>query len=104
MIAAVAALFLSGKNADALTADDVLNKMSADQRISYIDGVVEGLATSRWIADKPDATGMQCIYEWYYQKPTDAVWNKVVQWLERHPEQQVGVLMHVLIGKECPNG
>ncbi|WP_171173705.1 hypothetical protein [Ruegeria sp. HKCCD8929] len=101
MILATATFLAAGKDAAALTADDVLNNMSNDQGISYVNGVVEGLATARWLADRPEPSGMQCIYEWYYQTPIEPVWNSVVQWLERHPDQQVGILMQVLINREC---
>ena len=101
MILTAAAFLSSGREAAALTADDVLNRMNADQQASYINGVVEGLATARWLADRPDTTGANCIYDWYYQTPFEPVWNLVVQWFERHSDQQVGILMQILINREC---
>lgn len=44
---------------------------------------------------------MKCIYDWYYQQPNEPVTKAVVQWFERHLDQQAGVLMYVLIKKEC---
>ncbi len=100
MILSVAAFTSLGQEAKALTADDVLNKMNADQRFGYISGVVEGLAYSRWVADKPDDTGMTCIYDWYYQGE-EARSNQVDGWLRRHLDKPVGALLYVLIKKEC---
>ena len=87
---------LLGGSAQALTADDVLNKMNADQRFGYIAGVVEGLAYARWAKDRPDSTGMNCIYNWYYQG-ADERSHLVDTWLRRHLDRPVGALLHVLI-------
>ena len=86
--------------ANALTAGDVLNKMNTDQRYGYIAGVVEGLAYSRWLKDKPQNEGMKCIYDWYYGKPGKN-WERINSWLTRHPDKPVGALLYVLIKKEC---
>lgn len=94
-------LTISGHQTVALTADDVLNKMGPKESASYVNGIVEGLATARWLKDRPNADGAQCIYDWYYQEPITPVWNRVVAWFERHPDQSPGTLMHVLIKKEC---
>lgn len=84
----------------AQSAGDVLNKMNSDQRFGYIGGVVEGLATARWLKDKPDQTGMQCIYNWYLSDDKKQ-FNTMMTWLERHPDKPVGTLIHVLIKREC---
>lgn len=77
-----------------------MNKMGPEQRIGYINGVIEGLAFSRWLRDKPDTRGMKCIYDWYYRAP-DKNWEKIAAWLNRHPDKPVGGLLHVLIKGEC---
>ena len=89
-----------GGAAQAITADDVLNKMNADQQTSYIAGVVGGLAYSRFLRDRPDATGMSCINDWYYGSGTDK-WALIETWFSRHVEQQVEPLLYVLIKREC---
>ena len=100
MILTAAAFLSSGRDAAALTADDVLNRMNADQRFGYISGVVEGLAFSRWLEDQPDSAGMNCIYDWYYQGDAERS-NQIDGWLNRHLDRPVGALMHVLIRQEC---
>lgn len=87
--------------AAALTADEVLNQMNADQRFGYLSGVTEGLATARWLRDRPDAKGMQCIFGWYLDRAPQDVLAEIETWFERHPEQQAGLLLHVLIKQEC---
>ncbi len=93
-------IFGSINNAQAQTAGDVLNKMNADQQASYIAGVIEGLAYSRFLRDKPEEAGMKCIYGWYHNGK-DEKWKQMQQWFGRHTDKPVGVLLHVLIKKEC---
>ncbi|PHR55182.1 MAG: hypothetical protein COA47_14390 [Robiginitomaculum sp.] len=101
IILVAVAFISSGKEAAALTADEVLNRMTPEQSATYVNGIIEGLATARWLQDRPNAEGMNCIYDWYYQQPNSAVWNRIIEWFERHPEQQAGALMAVLIKPEC---
>jgi len=100
MILAAALSLSFARETAALPAEDVLNTMSQDQRHGYISGIVDGLAFARWLADRPDATGMQCIYDWYYDGGTEK-WALITQWLERHLERPVDALMYVLIEREC---
>lgn len=97
------ALAISVDAASALTADEVLSNMDPVEANSFIAGTVEGLATARWLADRPDPSGMQCIYDWYLGDPAET-FEQTMAWLERHPDQQVGILLHVLIERECPSG
>ena len=84
----------------ALTADEVLNKLSLEQRFSYVAGVVEGLAQSRWLIDRPDQAGHDCIFDWYYNGGEKRS-HLVDTWFKRHPDKNVGALLYVLIKKDC---
>lgn len=84
-----------------LTAGVIAERMSTDERVAYISGVVEGLAYARFLRDRPDETGMQCIYDWFYVEGNGGSWERIDAWFERHQDQTVGVLLHVLIKKEC---
>lgn len=88
------------KRVHAQNAGDVLNEMEPREQASYIAGVIEGLAFSRFLNERPDTTGMQCIYDWYYQSETDR-WPSIEQWFGRHPDRPVGAMLHVLIGRDC---
>ena len=85
--------------AQQLNAGFVLNKMSSKESGAYISGIIEGLAYSRYLRDKPSETGMQCIYDWYYggNGQGKAIWPL----LKRHEDKPVGVLLQVLIKKQC---
>ena len=90
-----------GHPAIAQTADEVLNEMEPVRRTGYIAGMIEGLAIARWMKDKPDKTGMKCIYDWYYNGDTKKNFNRITQWFERHPDKPPGALLYVLIKKDC---
>ncbi|NRA87234.1 MAG: hypothetical protein HRU28_07525 [Rhizobiales bacterium] len=83
-----------------ISAGYVLNEMNNDQRISYISGVIEGLAYSRFLREKPNENGMNCIYDWFF-KDSDKKMKKITAWFNRHLDKPVGVLLYVLIKKEC---
>lgn len=100
MILAVVAFLSGGRDAAALTADDVLNKMSAEERVAYVSGIVGGLAYSRFLRDKPDETGMNCIYDWYYTGE-EARHQQITQWFERHLDKPAEPLLYILIKREC---
>ena len=91
---------IAADDAGAQTAGDILEKTSPEHQVGYINGVVEGLAYARFLRDHPDETGMRCIYDWYL-KGDGRNQKRIIAWLERHSEQRVGVLMHVLIRQEC---
>lgn len=93
-------LLVASNSAYALTADDVLNKMNTDQQFSYVAGVIGGLAFSRFLRDKPDESGMNCIFNWYYENEKSQ-WLKIEAWLSRHLEKPVEPLIYVLIKKDC---
>ena len=86
--------------ANNLNAGFVLNEMNKDQRVSYIAGVIEGLAYSRFLRDKPNEKGMNCVYDWYYKGKAEQMKN-IRAWFGRHPDKPVGVLLYVLIKKDC---
>ena len=89
-----------GTPAQALTADEVLNSMSADQQSGYLAGIVDGLAYSRWVRDKPDASSTQCVYRWFYDGKIETQ-RKIDAWFERHLDRHADALIYALIKKEC---
>lgn len=88
------------QQAKALTAGDVMNKMTIDQRLGYMDGIIEGLAFARWLKDKPSKVGMKCIYDWYYSD-AEKIHGRITTWFNRHTDKPAGALMYVLTKKEC---
>ena len=100
MILATAWLVGHTEPAAALTADDVLNNMTADERVAHIAGVIGGLAYARFLRDRPDETGMACVYDWYYARETERQ-DQINAWFERHLDKPVEPLLYVLIKEDC---
>lgn len=92
--------FSNTSSAFAFTADEVVNSMSERERSVYLAGIVDGLAQARWIADRPDQTGMSCIYNWYYQGG-DTTQATIRQWFSRHLDKEANGLLYVLVEREC---
>lgn len=96
------ALFLgcAAAHAEDLNAGAVMNLMTAEQRSSYLQGIVEGMAYARYQQDGNEA-GMQCIYKFFYDG--DAGVAKVIDTFFEYPDHTPGALMAALLEKECPS-
>ncbi|MCP4181853.1 MAG: hypothetical protein GY761_00820 [Hyphomicrobiales bacterium] len=96
-------IFTSSGSAQAqsLNAGAVMNEMNSDQRVGYVSGVIEGLAYSRFVRDKPNETGMQCIYDWYYKDNAKRWKNSLFPVFEKYKDKPVGVILYVLTKKAC---
>ena len=84
----------------AFTDDEVANKMTPKERGTYLAGVVDGLAQARFVKDKPQQAGMQCILNWFY-KGGEMNNRRIDTFLARHPDKPASALIHVLVKKEC---
>lgn len=93
----VLASFGGVAQAETLNAGFVMSQMNADQRASYVSGVVEGLAFSRYLRERPDEAGMKCIYQWHADTDTE----DLHAWFERHPERTISVLLYTMMKREC---
>lgn len=93
-------LLLSAKGAQALTADDILNKMSSKEQTAFISGYVGGMAYTRWLKERPDKNGMNCIYHWFHGDNKKA-WGQIDSLLVKNLDKSIEPLLYVLIKKEC---
>lgn len=107
-ILALCAIFLAAclgnagvSHSKTINAGFVLEEMSSDQQVSYITGVIEGLAYSRYLREKPSQKGMKCVYSWFESDSWANKWKRIDAWFSRHPDKPVGVLLYVLIKKKC---
>ena len=87
--------------AEKLNAGVVMDKMTSEQRVSYVSGVIEGLAYARFVRDKPSEKGMKCIYDWFYKDNAELWKTKLFPMFDRHRDKPVGVILYVLAKKEC---
>ncbi len=90
----------SPAQAEKLNAGFVLNNMGAKEKVGYISGVIEGLAYSRFLRDRPNEDGMICINRWINKDGTKR-WKKMEALFARHADKSVSVLLYVLIKGEC---
>lgn len=82
--------------AAAITAGDVLDKMNADQRGTYLAGTIEMAAFLAGLGgNKPRA---ECIVDWYYNKTGTA---DVVGGLAQFKDRQALPVIYFFIKKAC---
>lgn len=84
----------------AFTADEVVNKMTERERSTYLAGIVDGFTQARWVKDKPDQSGMKCIFNWYY-KGGNSTQANIEKWFSRHLTKEANGLLYVLVKREC---
>jgi hypothetical protein len=76
-----------------------MDKMEAGQRASYVAGVVEGLAYARYARDGKKIESMECIYDWFYEKPDTL--NLIYAAFGRYPDFTPGAIIGALVNKSC---
>ena len=88
-----------------MTAGLLLEKMGGDERFAYINGMVEGMAYSRFRKDTIAAgskteTGLNCIYGWYYSGD-GKTHASIEATFRKYPDQMPSVIIAAMIKKEC---
>lgn len=86
-------------NAQTMTAGVVMKNMPANERFSYIAGIVEGLAQARHARDGKDPKGSGCIYRWFYKEPGTSA--KIEAAFKRYPNAMPGDVVRVLAATKC---
>ena len=89
----------TAQRAQALTVEEIRENMTTREQTLYVSGVVEGIATNRWIAG--DEAGFSCIWSWYFGEDQEEAFSQELSLFDQHPDRQVGVLMYALIRQEC---
>lgn len=94
-------LMLASMSAGAtdFTAGIVMEKMSPDERVVYLSGVVEGLAYARYAKDGKKTDGMKCIYDWFYESKGTV--TKIYSAFERFSDYLPGAVVAAMVEKEC---
>lgn len=90
---------ISPAHATDFTAGVVMTKMEATKRFSFVAGVVEGLAYSRYIRDDKKAEGMSCIYDWFYKEPKTI--DVIYAAFDRYPDHFPGAVVAALANRKC---
>lgn len=96
----------SPASATEFTAGVLMEKMEAEARVPFIQGIVHGLAYARYKrdnehaeGDKRDEAGMTCIYDWFFKKPhtLDAIYIA----FGKFPEYPPAAIINSLVKQEC---
>lgn len=100
----VALFGCAGAYAADFTAGVIMQRMSAQERVTYINGVVDGLAYARYLRDgKKKAVGMKCIFDWYYPSTKDKDPILVIlDAFDKYPDYPPAAIIEVLAEKACP--
>jgi len=95
-------IFMNIEAADAqkLDAGFVLNEMNLEKRYTFVAGVIEGMAYSRFLRDRPNEEGMKCISSWFYGGGEKS-WKKIYAIFKQYPKRQPAVLIYTLTKKKC---
>ena len=76
-----------------------MQKLAGGERYTFVAGIVEGLAISRYAQDGKKPEGMNCIYDWFYQN-TKTIEN-IYTAFERFPDYPPGSVVDALARKTC---
>lgn len=82
-----------------ITAGSLSENLNTEERLAFLAGVIEGLASARFYADDKETGGMNCIYDWFYDG--DDTQAKILEAFDRFPDALPGHVMTVLVRREC---
>lgn len=82
----------------AVTAADVLDKMSADERQGYISGALEMAMTAA--SNQGNGKKAECILNWYYKGDGSAA-KTLIAALDRYRDKPASAVIGALLDKQC---
>jgi hypothetical protein len=85
--------------ASAITAQDVMEKMSKQDRFNYLTGLINMLAFEATHAG--DAAFPQCLNDAYYRDDESAAWDSLLGALQKFPDHQPAAIVFLLAQKAC---
>jgi hypothetical protein len=98
----VVAVLTVAASAYAVTAGDVMNKMTKDERGGYIGGALEMAMFLASSVEKNNAKS-ECILNWYYRGNGQAQ-REILATFDAYKDKPAAPLLNVLINRHCgPN-
>jgi peptidoglycan/LPS O-acetylase OafA/YrhL len=82
-----------------LTAGKIMSDMPARERYSFIAGIVEGLAYTRYQKDGKQPQGMKCIYDWFYADVK--IMTDIEQVFTKYADYPPGAVIAVMVEDKC---
>lgn len=83
--------------ANAISAGDVVGKMSEDQQYGYLTGAVDMVIFLH--SSKGEGERAECIMNWFYRDDTSA--KEVIGVFHNYKDKPAIGLLHVLINRHC---
>lgn len=69
--------------------------MDKEKRYGYVYGLVEAMAYSHFLQNKPNEQGMVCRMDYFYKGGVES-WKVTTKWFENNSDQQAYVLIYTL--------
>lgn len=85
--------------ARAITAGDVMNEMSSEQRTGFFTGAID--MASHLFAVGGNREKAECAVNWFFGR--EGSLGSVHSFFEEHQDKDAVGLLHVLINRECGN-
>lgn len=82
-----------------ITAGTVMTRMGAEERYSYLAGIIEGLAYARYKQEGSTTPGMACIYKWFYE--TEGTLRQIHSAFEHFADYTPGAVIAAMVEKDC---
>jgi hypothetical protein len=86
-------------SAMAITAKDVTEKMSKDERYNYLTGLIDMRAFQA--AQSGDTAFSKCVNDAYYRDKEGSAWIAVLESLQKFPDRQAATIVFLLTQKMC---
>jgi hypothetical protein len=93
------ALLVSVQVAMAITAEDVMKKMSKEERFSYLTGLIDMLAYQTAAAG--NSAKASCINNVYYRDGKDVAWKNLYDAFDNFSDRQPAIIVALLVKKAC---
>jgi hypothetical protein len=100
VLALLAAVVLPAGKARAITAKDVLEKMTEKERFGYVTGLVDMLSYQFVLAGNRGRA--ECVTKAFYGNAEDT-WRSVLSTFEKFSDKAPEGLVVVLMNRACPN-
>jgi hypothetical protein len=100
ILGACLSIFASAHQAAAVTVDDVMKKMSEQERLGYLQGLIDMLAYQTAVAGNRDKGN--CIIDAFVDdKKSTETWGQLRSVFQKYPDKRPEILLSVLAGQIC---
>jgi imidazolonepropionase-like amidohydrolase len=99
VVGVVIATFAPMRSASSITAEDVMKKMSKEERFSYLTGLVDMLTFNA--AESGNDAKAKCLTNAFYRDEKNAAWKSLYDAFDKSPGRPPASLMAVVAKQVC---